>query len=266
MNSLIHAVVNMREQPTDQSKVVSQAIFSEQINVIEILNEWSLISTPDKYQGWIRSHTYVKMESSTHTHKISRLAAHLYGVKDTEFGPLLTLPYGSTLKAEQIDERWLKVFLHEGQEAYIQCGDVETNQQTLAQKEELVLFSYRFLGLPYTWGGRSSFGYDCSGFVQMLYNQIGIHLPRDAYQQATDSRFCTIEIESLEPGDLIFFGNGEQAIKHVGLAIGEGRFIHATAKENQPWIRISALTDDFWSGSKDGVYPFRLARRLLHSS
>ncbi|MCP5492677.1 MAG: C40 family peptidase [Chlamydiales bacterium] len=94
-------------------------------------------------------------------------------------------------------------------------------------------FSQKFLGLLYIWGGRSSFGYDCSGFVQMLYSQIGIKLQRDAKQQILDSRLQSIKIDELKLGDLIFFGKSDQRIMHVGMYIGNEQFIHATARENK---------------------------------
>ncbi|MCH9717001.1 MAG: C40 family peptidase, partial [Gammaproteobacteria bacterium] len=60
-------------------------------------------------------------------------------------------------------------------------------------KDEMIFLSQKFLGCPYTWGGRSSFGFDCSGFVQMLYKEMGICLPRDSGPQAEDARLCEIE-------------------------------------------------------------------------
>jgi Cell wall-associated hydrolases (invasion-associated proteins) len=66
--------------------------------------------------------------------------------------------------------------------------------------------SKRFLELPYTWGGRSSFGYDCSGFVQMLYRQMGIFIPRDAIDQMHWEKFTPIPIEEAQLGDLYFLG------------------------------------------------------------
>ncbi|MDP1880577.1 MAG: SH3 domain-containing C40 family peptidase, partial [Parachlamydiaceae bacterium] len=180
-----------------------------------------------------------------------------------EFGPIKTLPYGSKLEAlDSTDLRWIKVSLPDGTEGYIQKGDV-TPEQEILYKNDLVLFSQKFLGLPYTWGGRSSFGFDCSGFVQMLYSQIGINLLRDARQQVLDSRFCTICMDDHEPGDLIFFGRSEQQILHVGMYIGDGQFIHATSKECKPWIRISHLSDFEWSGNHEASYPFRIFRQLF---
>lgn len=257
-------VVVMREKADRESEVVSQAIFSEEIKIKEEANGWFFISTPDGYLGWIDSKSIAKCLNRYETElKTSRLCAHVYKSKGTEFGPLKSLPYGSKLKAiDTTDPRWLQVALPDGQFCYIQNGDVAV-EQPLSNKTDLVEFSRRFLGLPYTWGGRSSFGYDCSGFVQMLYAKIGMNLERDARLQIKDHRLKDIPIDQLEAGDLIFFGKSDQKIMHVGLYIGEGQFIHATAGENQPWIRISHLSDHEWSGLETARYPYRTARQLV---
>lgn len=255
-------VIDMRESPSVDSKVVSQALFSEEVCLQEMCGEWSCIHTPDGYSGWILSECLTNLAEPYETHlKTSRLMTHLYGVKDTEWGPIKSLPYGSKLKLlDSTDSRWLKIALPDGLECYVQRGDV-AEEPILLYKYELPHFSQKFLGLPYTWGGRSSFGYDCSGFIQMLYSQIGVNLQRDSKQQILDSRFRSIAIEELGPGDLIFFGKSAQKIMHVGMYIGDDQFIHASSRENKPWIRISRLSDFEWSGVPNAYYPYRTARQ-----
>lgn len=260
---LNEAVVNMRESPSHDSKVASQAIFAEKLTLEKKEGDWAYVSTPDHYWGWVPVSVITSREDPYVTSlKVSRLGAHLYGVKDTEWGAIKTLPYGTRLKAlDQSDARWIKVALPDEKECYVQRGDVADDGE-LKGKEDLAAFSQKFLGLPYTWGGRSSFGYDCSGFVQMLYSQMGIDLERDSKQQILDSRFQTVSIDQLQPGDLIFFGKGEQQIRHVGMFLGNGKFIHATAREYQPWLRISSLTDIEWSGHPEAFYPYRTFKQL----
>ncbi len=257
-------VVNMRENPTHESKVVSQTIFSENITLENEFEDWAYITTPDQYSGWIPKNSFVATEEPYDVSlKVSRFAAHIYGVKDTEFGPIKTLPYGSQLHSlDETDPRWIKIGLPDGGEYYIQKGDVALEQK-LFNKEDLVTFSQKFLGLPYTWGGRSSFGYDCSGFVQMLYNQIDIALQRDSKLQVNDGRFQTICVSDIELGDLIFFGKSEEKIFHVGMYIGNEQFIHSTVRECQPWIRVSNLSDFEWSGHKEANYPYRVVKQLI---
>jgi len=84
-----------------------------------------------------------------------------------------------------------------------------------------------FLNAPYLWGGRTPFGIDCSGFVQMVYKLKKIRLLRDASQQALHGEPLNFVSEA-EPGDLAFFDNEEGIIMHVGLMIDKHRIIHAS--------------------------------------
>lgn len=260
---IIKPCVEMREENTRASKVVSQALFSEQIRTKKEEGGWTSIITPDGYSGWIPSDSFTVRETPYKgSCTVTRPAAHLYHLNDIEYGPVATLPYGSKLEeVNASDPRWMKVALPDAQEYYIQKGDL-LEEEPCRAKWDLISLSQKFLGLPYTWGGRSSFGFDCSGFMQMLYGHLGILLPRDARQQILDPRLTTCAIDQTEPGDLLFFGKTEQKILHVGLSLGNGQFIHATSKENQPWIRISKLTDFEWSGNAAAHYPYRTGRRL----
>lgn len=245
----------MRQFPTGDSQVVSQALFGETIQVLERTADWVLIQTPDHYSGWVQEDSFILRETIYRPDlQVSRLSAHLYLSKDVAFGPSITLPYGSPLQLiKTADLRWHQIELPSQHRAYIQVGDVEVDSSPL------LVFVKKFLGLPYTWGGRSSFGYDCSGFVQMIYQRQGILLPRDACQQILDPRLQ--RVKSPQAGDLIFWGKSEGEIKHVALYLGDGEFIHASSRENKPYLRISALTDSEWSGGPSAFYPFRVFAR-----
>lgn len=257
----------MREKASYDSKVVSEAICSEKVILHDTAGQWAHISTPDGYHGWVLSEDVVKRSDVYATDvKVSRCKAHIYIAQDIEYGPKMSLPWGVGLKVlDSTDPRWLKIAFPDGQECYIQKGDVEV-APALSHQRDLVLFSQQFFGLPYTWGGRSSFGYDCSGFVQMLYGEIGVDLQRDAKQQIQDPRFRKITLEQLEPGDLVFFGKKDKSIRHVGLYMGDQQFIHATAGECKPWIRISRFSDKEWSGHPEAFYPYRTARQYIQNT
>lgn len=260
---IIVPVVNMREKPDHKSEVVSQAYFSELINLIEENGIWLKIETNvDKYSGWVERHViHSKVGTSLHcgVAKIDRCAAHLYKTKDVTFGPLCTLPYESHLEIlDSSDNRWIEVSLPNERRVFVQRGDVIMDQKCM-NRDEICHLSRRFLGLPYTWGGRSSFGYDCSGFTQMLYRQMGVFIPRDSKDQMAWEGFDPTSLESLKPGDLIFFGLAENKIRHVAMYLGD-EFIHATTSENMPYIRLSRLSDPEWSGN--GRLTYRAARTL----
>jgi len=263
---IVEPIVNMRALPDGASKVVSQALMGEEIRVCQKEKGWAWIQTPDGYFGWVPLGSFTESSIAylgEETVSVTRLSGHIYSVADVEFGPKMTVAYGTRLKwIDDCDPRWTRIAFPNGEEGFIQKGDV-AGEKPIRSKKDLISLGKRFLGLPYTWGGRSSFGYDCSGFVQMLYGRLGFLLPRDSIDQSRDARLIPIEIGACEPGDLLFFGKNQDRIQHVALFIGKGAFIHASSKENKPYLRISRLTDAEWSGALSASYPYRTARSLL---
>ncbi len=276
LNYVSAPVATMREGPSEDTKIASQVFNSEQVAILEKQGDWVKIATVDDfpYQGWTkmsalcqREHPFLDKQG-TIIARVNRLAAHLYHVKDTEYGPIKTLPFESRLEVMDqfgdLNGRWLYVQLVDGSYGYIQRGDVFLNPATI-NAEKMVELSKTFLGLPYTWGGRSSFGYDCSGFVQMLYRQMGVSIPRDSKQQVVWEGFREVAIENMQPGDLIFFGREANKVTHVGMYLGNDQFIQAVgAAENKPYLRISGIHDPHWSGV--GSLPYRVARTLKNGN
>jgi cell wall-associated NlpC family hydrolase len=104
-------------------------------------------------------------------------------------------------------------------------------------------FAKRFIGVPYVWGGSSPTGFDCSGLVRYVYQRFGISLPHSSYADFDLGR--RVGRWALEPGDLVFF----DGVGHVGLYIGNGRFIHAPHTGTH--VQISTMSS--YGGSFDGA-------------
>jgi cell wall-associated NlpC family hydrolase len=140
----------------------------------------------------------------------------------------------------------MEVRLPDGRLAWIQVGDVTTDLRPISLEASLEL-AKRFLGVTYTWGGTSSFGFDCSGYTQMIYRRRGILMPRDADDQAAWPGLVPVEHRTkLQPGDLLFFGKDLEHITHTGMSLGGDAFIHDTPKD-RPGVQISSLSDPAWS-------------------
>ena len=253
-------VTNFFSAPADDVDVVTQAIFGTNVEVLEEKGEWVRLRTPDRYTGWAQRAHIVPAKGpygGTGAVEVVSLFAHLYRDKSiTRHAPLLTVPFESRLEPApeaESDERWLGVRLPDGRSAWVQRGDVaEPGRLT---RDAMVALSRRFLGLPYTWGGTSSFGYDCSGFTQMLIRRLGMTMPRDAHQQEAWEGLAPVAKEDLQPGDLLFFGSQEGKVTHTGMYIGSREFIHATTHE-KPVSQISRVDDEHWTAV------FLSARRL----
>jgi len=249
-------VANMFAKPTDQSAVVSQAIYGSNVTLLTAQGEWSRVQTSDHYKGWISSH-YLRLIQSGDGYattgkivQVESLFANLYRETDvTRHKPVLTIPFEARL--EVIEEGtgnnagWLQLRLPDKRTAWIQSSDVAPDPKPLTVSESIEL-AKRFLGLPYLWGGRSSFGFDCSGFTQMLVRARGINMPRDADQQAAWTGVVPIDRKELQPGDLLFFGDSPKKITHTGMFIGDGQFIQATTN-GHPVIQIGRLDEEPWN-------------------
>jgi cell wall-associated NlpC family hydrolase len=116
---------------------------------------------------------------------------------------------------------------------------------------ELVVAAMGFLGVPYKRGGNSfETGFDCSGFVKALYEQVsGLVLPRRAEQQAAATQ--TIEQSELQPGDLVFFNTLRRAFSHVGIYVGDGKFIHSPRAGAE--VRVEDMHKAYWRNRFDGA-------------
>ena len=123
--------------------------------------------------------------------------------------------------------------------------------QLEARASELVVNAMGFLGVPYKRGGTSvETGFDCSGFVRAIYEQTaGLILPRAAAQQAAATE--KINRNDLQPGDLVFFNTMRRAFSHVGIYIGNGKFIHSPKPGAE--VRVEDMGVAYWAKRFDGA-------------
>lgn len=142
----------------------------------------------------------------------------------------------------------------------VQLGDqLGQVRDTMGEKaSELVMNAMGFLGVPYRRGGSSAeTGFDCSGFVRAMYQQtVGLILPRRADQQAAAT--TTIDKSELRPGDLVFFNTMRRTFSHVGIYIGDNKFIHSPRSGSE--VRVEDMRAGYWKTRFNG------ARRVEPSS
>ena len=126
-------------------------------------------------------------------------------------------------------------------------------QQMRDTASDLVMQAMNFLGVPYRRGGNSAEqGLDCSGFTRLVFeNSIGLVLPRRADQQAQTAGLQSVKREELKPGDLVFFNTMRRAFSHVGIYVGEGKFIHAPRTGGQ--VRVEDMRVAYWSKRFNGA-------------
>jgi gamma-D-glutamyl-L-lysine dipeptidyl-peptidase len=261
------AVENMYAAPDDSVDVVSQATLGQVVEVVDRSGTFARVRTPDRYEGWLFRAAlaeYADPEAPRYARcgrvvEVTSLMAYVYREADvTTTRPRTRAPLATRLEVagDGPSERWLMVRLPSGGTGYVQRGDVKpvdpAAPRPRGSAEEVLATARRFLGVPYLWGGMTVHGIDCSGFVSRVYHANGVVLPRDADQQFESLDVVPVERGALRPGDLLFFGEDAKTISHVGLYLGEGRFINATTHET-PVVREDRLDDPHWSPIYQGA-------------
>jgi hypothetical protein len=258
---VIRPVVNLHSAPREEADVVSQALLGARLLELQREGGWAKVSSDDDYQGWIQLAALRPLEAlesyppSLEPGKvveIDALAANLYLEPSvTRHAPVLTAPFGVRLErvnGGKDSKRWIEVRLPDRRSAWIQSGDVRQDLKPLSLEASLLL-AKRFLGITYTWGGTSSFGFDCSGFTQTILRSRGVIMPRDARVQAVWPGLAEVKSRAqLQPGDLLFFREESERISHTGIYLGHGSFIHDSTS-NRPCVQISDLAEPGWAKS-----------------
>ncbi|BBJ28802.1 C40 family peptidase [Athalassotoga saccharophila] len=223
-------VIDMRRDPRFRSERIHQLIFGEIVKILRFENEYILVKDiRTNYTGYIKGSQIdlisfdqiEKMKNEFEEGVVSERFARVKCGNDEFF-----VPFGSRIPGHKIGNKWKGMIGDKRVEC--QFTDVKVQRSFKDIEEKWILF----LGTPYLWGGASSYGYDCSGYVGRLYDYAGIKIPRDADLQQRFS--LEIEEKDLRFGDLIFFPG------HVGMYV-DGRMVHANL--TQGGVGISHITD-----------------------
>ena len=222
------AYIPMRKVPDEASEMVNQVLFGESFSVIEEIKtkNFSLIRLHhDQYEGWINTKC-IRFVSDKDFEEYSKLPALIthdvlnFLQSETSADPML-IGCGSILRLSspsKIRNRDIEYKIPE-----IPLNDPSKN------RKNLVNYGLKLISIPYLWGGRGSFGFDCSGLCQNLYRQVGIEIPRDASAQAIMGH-PLIFIDEAQAGDLAFFDDAEGNIIHVGMILNEDTILHASGR------------------------------------
>ena len=127
----------------------------------------------------------------------------------------------------------------------------QTREAVGERASELVLNAMGFLGVPYKFGGSTvETGFDCSGFVRAVFEQsVGKVLPRRAEEQAAATE--QVARSDIKPGDLVFFNTMKRAFSHVGIYVGDGKFIHAPRTGS--YVRVEDMRQAYWQTRFNGA-------------
>lgn len=269
--TIIKNVANLHAEKNTDSERVTQAIMGQPVVIEKEEDKWLYVQSWDTYHGWIQSRWVTRTvprpakvvtvtslftdayedPNGIHIHTKLVITSTLELLESEEH--LMKFPGGKQMYAKFSGperSRLAHIRLPDGKDAWVLSKDVkitDSGEEELPlgpTGPELIKTGKRFLGVPYLWGGSSPFGIDCSGFVQLSYRLNGTGLLRDADIQASDPRAVPVEKKDLIAGDMVFFAGGEDKTKitHVGMAIGDGTFIHSSG--GGVGVTINNLTDE----------------------
>jgi len=215
--------LNVRESQAAEGRILTQLPEGGVYDVIEYGDGWVYLNIDNDIKGWV-STDYVKI--------------------DVDFATAITL---EEEKAKQEEEARLAAEAKAAEEkaaAAAKASKKSTSKSSSAAsskisydssssaslRQAVVAYAMQFKGNPYVYGGTSlTNGTDCSGFTMSVYKYFGYSLPHQSGSQAGSG--VSVSLDSLQPGDLLFYSNGGKSIGHVGLYIGNGQIIHASTEK-----------------------------------
>ncbi|MGN0256861.1 MAG: NlpC/P60 family protein [Bacteroides sp.] len=247
------SVCNLRAEGDFSSEMMTQALMGMPVRVLE-RDGWYRVQTPDRYIAWvhrvgIHPVTRKELEAWNRAEKVVVTAHYgfVYSCPDVKSQTVSDVVAGNRFRYEGRKGAFFAVSYPDGRKGYLPRSMAQTEtewRKGLKQDAASIIATAKTLmGVPYLWAGTSSKGVDCSGFMRTTLFLHDIIIPRDASQQAYKGEHIDIasDFSNLQPGDLIFFGRKatperKERVVHVGMYIGQGRFIHS-----QGDVRISSF-------------------------
>jgi len=245
--------IPVRISSSEKSEMVTQVLFGEIFSVTDFSKETGfsyIINENDSYEGWIDNKTITYLTPKdlekirSYPEKIVRKRE--YRVVDI-YKNEMWLSAGSTLRIEP------------GNNIYGTLSMFTPDMNALTPRNIAEQAAGEWINVAYLWGGKTSFGTDCSGLVQNIYKQAGLNIPRDANDQASPGKNVNFIFEA-KPGDLAFFDTEEGIINHVGMTLSGNRILHASGK-----VRIDLFDQQGIYSREKGNYThkLRLMRNLM---
>jgi len=223
----------LRATPSETAEMVSQLLFGDVVVALELQDNWLKIrNLDDDYEGWAsRNMLLPLLEEDLKLMRIWRYIHERDFYLKREDGSELWLPLGSRIPLMRANTTNFDFKI--GYKYW--AAENHTALKPMLPPTHIEVTAKKFLNTPYLWGGKSSFGIDCSGFTQTVFRMHGIGLSRDASQQVQQG--TKVNFAERRTGDLAFFKKSNQTkVSHVGILSSENEVIHSSGR-----VRIDVL-------------------------
>lgn len=216
-------------EPKEQAELVTQILYGEYVEKIGVDGNWVKVKIiHDEYECFIDKKIFLSFKQEEFQNNKTLVSSPTSIIKNNDREKSVLA--GSYLSAEK--------------------EDFDQNDARTYAFEEIKKYIDLWIDAPYLWGGRSIFGIDCSGFSQLVYRIVGIHIKRDAKQQVKEGK--EIKLKDAQTGDLAFFTQKTDRVSHVGIIILENtKFLIAHASGQ---VRIDTLDENGILNRDSGEY------------
>ena len=268
--------LRLRAKPSTSAEIITTAHYNDKVVVIRKVDDWYLVNY-NLHIGYMHGDYLTVKERENIDLGTGSVDASLVNLRkgpSTSTSMLDQLKAGEEVEIFGFNCGWYKV-RYENQVGYIRSdlvallekpanntgiaasssnsgssassnssGNSSTNTGSSSSDrgQEIATYAQQFVGYPYVYGGSSPSGFDCSGFMQYIFAQFGYSINRTATAQLANGTY--VEYDDMRPGDIIYFGYGSTA-SHVGMYIGNGKFVHA--QNSSTGVVITSLSESWYA-------------------
>ena len=250
------AYANIYSEPSFGSELVTQALFFEVLEVISSHGDWLEVSQWDGYVGY--THRFYLSDNFSTKNKNFLVRERSLPMYDSlDFNNIIAVaPFTSHISVTSSEDGYYTTESIDGRSYFFKSN---SDRLKSSDRAKMIEYSKKLIGSPYLWGGKTPFGYDCSGFVQSVCKAVGINIKRDTSVQINDDRMDSVDTDSARIGDLVFFNMVGKGVDHVGIWMGEDDVIHCGGE-----VKVQSIDDTSHKKLRDHIINIKSIDRLIN--
>lgn len=257
--------VNFRASPDISSKVLNQLNKGTKVSVAASEGDWYKVNYSDT-TGWVNGNYVTVRDEKISAGVVNADVLNVRSESNTSSEILTKLKKGDMVEIVEQSGDWYRISIDEDRYGWVHIDYITIREERVSRgteevqaptedpvveantdlRQQIIDYSKKLIGIKYLYGGSSTKGFDCSGFVSFVYKKFGMTLPRASKDMGKGG--TSVKKADLQLGDLVFFdtNGGLNSINHVGIYIGNSKFIHASSSVGRR-VTISNLNDKYYN-------------------